>query len=461
MKRLYHLRKEGIGNDNDFLYILTNLGATYLNLYNNDSCIFYAMEAIDLGKKVKNYPVLLINYQNLIYAKVNAGEFSSLLPLVREIETLRDKIKTPKFEAKLNMNYAIAYYYNGQTRLAEDYALKAYKISEENDLPSITQSTCVILTKIESTLGNYKLANVYDAKRDSIYDAELNAEVASNVQDVEKKYETQKKENEIIKLNATNKQKSILNKILIGSTIGLSLVGFLGYRNLRAKRKLQQAKINELEKDKQLLAIDAMLKGQEEERSRIAKDLHDGLGGMLSGIKLNFVNMKENLIMDAPNVAAFENSIMQLDNTIAELRKVAHNLMPEALVKFGLKNALLDYCNSMQISSRTKIIYEQMGTERELGNTADLYIYRIIQELINNAIKHANANQILIQLTKAANTVLITVEDDGKGLDKMQLANAKGIGMKSIQQRVDYLKGSMEIESTPNQGTSIHIELQA
>jgi signal transduction histidine kinase/tetratricopeptide (TPR) repeat protein len=266
-------------------------------------------------------------------------------------------------------------------------------------------------------------------------------------------------EKELQQLTAINKQKSILNRILIGSAAALLLIGILGYRNFKTKQKLHKTQIIQLEKDKQLLAIDAMLKGQEEERSRLAKDLHDGLGGMLSGVKLSFVNMKENLIMDAESVTSFEKSILQLDNTIAELRKVAHNLMPEALVKFGLKNALLDFCNSMQLSGKTKIIFEHLGIERLLSNTADLYIYRIVQELINNALKHADANQILVQLTKTNDKVLLTVEDDGKGFNTENINPAKGIGLKNMQQRVDYLKGKIDIASQAGEGTSVNIEL--
>ncbi len=266
-------------------------------------------------------------------------------------------------------------------------------------------------------------------------------------------------EKELQQLTAINKQKSIINRILIGSAAALLLIGILGYRNFKTKQKLHKTQIIQLEKDKQLLAIDAMLKGQEEERSRLAKDLHDGLGGMLSGVKLSFVNMKENLILDAESVMSFENSILQLDNTIAELRKVAHNLMPEALVKFGLKNALLDFCNSMQLYGKTKIIFEQLGAERLLSNTADLYIYRIVQELINNAIKHADADQILVQLTKTTDKVLLTVEDDGTGFNTGLLQSAKGIGIRNIQQRIGYLKGKLEISAKPGEGTSINIEL--
>ncbi len=308
---------------------------------------------------------------------------------------------------------------------------------------------------IDDYKNAYKYKNIFSNLNDSILDASYLQSMAS----AQHKYKVEKKDKEILLLNTTNQKKSTLNKILIGSATSLLFIGLLGYRNFKTKQKLQQTQITQLEKDKQLLAVDAMLKGQEEERSRLAKDLHDGLGGMLSGVKLSFVNMKENMVMDAPSVHSFEASILQLDNTIAELRKVAHNLMPEALVKFGLKNAVLDFCNSMQLSSKTKIIFEQMGNDRPLSNTADLYIYRIIQELINNAMKHAEPNQILVQLTKAEKNILITVENDGKDFDTSAIKNATGIGMQSVQQRVNYFTGKIDITSDKKNGTSINIEL--
>ncbi len=303
-------------------------------------------------------------------------------------------------------------------------------------------------------LEDYKNAYDYASKYYRKHLLRINSKNFTEISDIQHQFEQERKDREIAK-------KSTLNKILMGSAAALLLMGLLGYRNFISRQKIQQQKITDLEKDKQLLAIDAMLKGQEDERSRIAKDLHDGLGGMLSGVKLSFVNMKENMVMDAESVQSFENSIMQLDNTIRELRKVAHNLMPEALVRFGLKNAVLDFCNSMQVSSKTKIIFEQMGTERQLSNTADLYIYRIIQELINNAVKHSACNQILVQLTKTTDKILLTVEDDGKGFNTQQLQHAEGIGMKNIQQRVNYFKGKMDITSQPGEGTSVNIELTA
>jgi two-component system NarL family sensor kinase len=286
-------------------------------------------------------------------------------------------------------------------------------------------------------------------------------------------YENSKKGKEISQLQSDKKnqeitvqKKSQLNIIFVSALVLLLLFVFFMWRNLRNKQMLQAQQqqiqhqiITDLEKEKQLMAVESMLKGQEEERSRLAKDLHDGLGGMLSGVKISFSNMKENMIMDAGNVSAFEKAIAQLDSTIVELRKVSHNLMPEAVLKFGLKSALKDFCDAIQRPGKTRIICEQFGEERELGNNGDVNVYRIIQELVNNAVKHADARQILVQLTKTPNKVLITVEDNGKGFNMNSPASEPGIGFPNLKYRVNYLNGIMEIHSQPGDGTTVNIEL--
>jgi signal transduction histidine kinase len=244
--------------------------------------------------------------------------------------------------------------------------------------------------------------------------------------------------------------------------------GYLGYTNFRKGQQLaksqqayQKQKIIELEKDKQLLSIDAMLKGQEEERSRIAKDLHDGLGGLLSGTKLSFMNVKENLVLTPENGVLFDKSLSMLDNTIGDLRKVAQNLMPEALVKFGLHEAVRDFCDSIQSSTGIRVLYHEMGEKRKLDNTAEVFAYRIIQELVNNAVKHAAASQVFVQLTINTDKVRITVEDDGKGFDKNKIKQTKGAGMANIDYRVQYFNGEIDLVTSPGNGTSVNIELIA
>lgn len=231
---------------------------------------------------------------------------------------------------------------------------------------------------------------------------------------------------------------------------------------LQNRQKLQQAKIDELETEKQLTATEAVLKGEEQERSRLAKDLHDGLGGMLSGIKYSLSNMKENLIMTPGNAQAFERSIDMLDSSIKEMRRVAHNMMPEMLVKYGLNIALQEYCAEINNSGVVHINYQPIGMEGvNFEQTIALTIYRIVQELVNNTIKHAAAQNILVQphVSDENKFISLTVEDDGNGFDIALLKDAKGIGWTNIQNRVEFLKGTIDIKSSPGNGTSILIEI--
>jgi signal transduction histidine kinase len=211
------------------------------------------------------------------------------------------------------------------------------------------------------------------------------------------------------------------------------------------------------ENEKQILAMDSIIQGQELERSRMAKDLHDGLGGMLSGIKLNLSSMKGNMIVHENDAQLFTKSIVQLDNAITEMRRVAHNMMPEALLKFGLTEAVQDYCDGINESHLIKMKFTTIGLNQPLEKPTEVILYRIIQELSNNALKHAAAENIFIQLNNHGQGITLTVEDDGKGFDELQIT--KGAGLQNVQSRIDYLKGQMEINSKPSEGSTFIIEI--
>lgn len=214
------------------------------------------------------------------------------------------------------------------------------------------------------------------------------------------------------------------------------------------------------ETDKKL--VQTLLENQkivEVERTRIAKDLHDGLGGLLSGIKLTLSSMKGNVVVSGENANTFNRAINQLDNTIVEMRRVAHSMMPEALLKFGLSEAIEDYCDGINESNRVKMKFTQLGLQQNLEKSTEVILYRIIQELSNNAIKHAQSKNIFIQLVKHDRGITLTVEDDGKGFNTSQLSTIKGAGLQNVQSRVDYLKGSLEIQSSSGNGSSFTIEI--
>ena len=226
----------------------------------------------------------------------------------------------------------------------------------------------------------------------------------------------------------------------------------------RQRQQLHEQQLLQLENEKKLLAAQSMMKGQEEERSRLARDLHDGVGGLLSGVRLSMSTMKGNIFLPEESARSFEKVVAQLDQSITELRRVSHNMMPEALIKYGLKEALENYCENLDASGNVRVQLQTYGLEQRMEQSTEIVIYRIVQELLNNVLKHAEANTVLVQLVREADRFNLTVEDDGKGFDSS--VATKGSGLANVKARIDYLNGSMDVQSTPGEGTSVHVEGQ-
>ena len=341
---------------------------------------------------------------------------------------------------------------------AELFLQEGIGLAEKNNLLTFKRTGYELISKFYEETGNDKAALESYKKYYDANDSLQNADNRKMVLDLDKKYETAKKEKQLLLQQSAIGRKNTLNYVLAGSAITLLLISLLSYRNYRQKQKLQQQKITELEKEKLLSATQSILKGQEEERSRMAKDLHDGLGGLLSGVKLQLGAMKGNLILSEEHGRIFNNALGKLDESISEMRRVAHNMMPEALMKLGLQQALQDYCDSLSEGQPFTINCEFHALEKKLPSSTEIVVYRIVQELLNNAVKHSGASTILAQVIRQGDNLSITVEDNGKGFDIAQTGITKGAGLANVKARVEYLKGQMDTQSTPGKGTSVHIE---
>ena len=157
-------------------------------------------------------------------------------------------------------------------------------------------------------------------------------------------------------------------------------------------------------------------------------------------------------------MTVFERSLDMLDTSIKELRRVAHNMMPEMLTKFGLDEALKEYCNSINTTKLLIVKYQSLGMEMRLEQSIEIIIYRIVQELLNNILKHAGASEAFVQLIREENRLNVVVEDNGKGFDINIPGNKEGAGLINVRSRVDYLKGRLAIHTEPGKGTLINIE---
>lgn len=326
------------------------------------------------------------------------------------------------------------------------------------------------LSSINEIMGNPGEALIWEKKYSKLNDS-LNAEnIKLEINKLETRFNASEKEKKIAYLNAEKNQKEmevnqknsylwVLSLILL---LFLSLLIFL-FIIYRKNKKLSeqkeinlQQKIEDIKQKEELALTKAILEGEERERERVAKDLHDGLGGMLAGVKINLSTWSSNQL-DPEQHQDFYKILNQLDNSVTELRHVARNLMPESLLKFGLETALSDLCEFYGRKD-LEIYFEPLNIEKNLALAVQLNIYRIVQELLANAVKHAEATNILLQCSQSGESFLITIEDNGKGFDKDIENTTKNMGLRNLKNRVNYLKGKMEV-SSDSQGTTINIEL--
>lgn len=215
--------------------------------------------------------------------------------------------------------------------------------------------------------------------------------------------------------------------------------------------QINTQKIKELENNMQLQSMQSLIDGQESERERIAQELHDSLGGLLSTIKLRFDKLvHDQKIMEKEDFTKLHNLI---DAACGEVRSISNDLKPGSLEKLGLLEAIKDLLNRYKLEQGPEIIFQYFGFNYPgtIDSNVALNIYRVIQELVNNAIKHAKCKEIFVQISKSINEMTITVEDDGIGFDAETVK--KGMGLENIRSRVNYLRGEFNIESSDNQGT--------
>ena len=428
-------------------------------------------EGYDLARQLNHLHLQIqaLAVRGDIYLKLR--EYDRMLPIALERLKLAKTTGNVRFEALALTALASAYLHVKKYDKTKQYVQQALVLSQTHQMKDIWRDNALLLSNVELALGNLKAHDDSREESDSLRDAVMNEKLRSNLQELETRYETTKKENRIKQLQKekeiqllTIRQKNTVNYIFIGSTVTLLAFGLLFYRQARQAKiisrqtqQLQQQRIKELEQAQQLVAAHSVLEGQEAERIRLAKDLHDGLGSMLSGIKLTLSGMQGSLAISQQETVAFTLAMEQIDATIRELRRVAHSMMPEALARFGLVAALQDFCIGLSKSGQLSIDLQIFGLDKRMDSNTEIVLYRIVQELLNNVIKHAEATEVLVQLICSESSLSLTVEDNGRGFDRHH--SPEGMGLRNIHSRVDFLGGHLDIQALPEKGTTVTIDL--
>ena len=378
---------------------------------------------------------------------------------VRQALPIAEKLSAPR-EKSIALGYlSMIYLKRNEWRKAEQTALEA--LASDDSEPANTLAIYGILVKAYAQLGNAGKAGEYFDKHDALQSSWSTKNYQSSIREIEVKYETAKKETHITTLETQNRLLESEKRLMIwlgvasGGILLLGLVSlFFLWRWTVQKRYLAEQQVKQLEQEKQLIATQSVLDGEIQERSRLARDLHDSLGSMLTGVKFNLETLKNSVIPNLDEVKYFDNAMSILNDSMLEMRRVAHNLMPDSLTHSGLKVALKDFCHNFPV-----IEFQWFGSEERLPDlNRELMIYRIAHELINNALKHSGATKITVNVMSEDDYIAFTVYDNGCGFDSKQQTH--GMGLRNIRERVAACNGRMELVTGERDGTEINIEFR-
>lgn len=323
-----------------------------------------------------------------------------------------------------------------------------------------------ILSGLHRQLQQFDTAMDYQDTYYRLRDSLVSADSRENMDSLRIFYETAEKEARIAEQElAIERSRHQRNLLLLGLAVvvlsGAFLIWYFWHRNRLARKLaaqeslLNRQRIAQLEQEKRLYAMDAMMEGQEAERMRIAQDLHDGLGGLLSNVKAHFSVIAQRIeLPEELNLYQKVNTL--IDSASKEVRRISHNMAPHALRFGGLADALDDLVAQLR-RHQIEIQFDWTGSRDPLPEHMEIMLYRITQELTNNVIRHASADHLLIQVNRFAHDLTMTIEDDGSGFRPEH--PSRGIGLQSVQSRVDYLHGNIDIDSEEGVGTTVTIEV--
>lgn len=435
---------------------LPNLAGELVKLGDTITAKDYFLEAENLAKKRGDKFSLARIYNNLgnMYLKTDPDQSEKYLKLALALRK----------ETKNNDGIAALYNNLGFLNLQKENPQKALDYLE-NAIEFVQGTNTIVtynnLVEVHQKLGNYRTALEYAQKKEVLNDSILKVENQKAIAEISTKYETEKKEKEILNLQNENLQtdmKRRQNRNLMYSAFVLLVVSIvLAYAFLKNSKKrriiaeqqqqLESQKVEKLLKEQELIGIDAMVEGQEKERERIAQDLHDSLGGKLSALKLFVENIKKT----DPSLYTKIKTI--LDDSYEDVRSIAHQKNASAIIEEGLIPAVNMVAERLKSSEKLNVEVTNIDLKQRIRNFTALQLFRIIQELLTNTIKHAKAKNVSIQFSEEDNVLNVIYEDDGIGFDTK--TTIRGVGLKNIDSRMRKIGGSFNVDSNPGDGVTV------
>jgi len=419
------------------------------------------LDAIEFNEKIKDTNELSLLYRNLsvIYKKLEMRDIA--LNYAHKALLMAEQADDKMLHADALLNIAVHYKQKSSYQLAENYYLQGIDTSEKYNLKWEMQNAYGNIAMLYEATGNFKKAYEYLQKYSDI------SETITN-EDKTRAREKYKAEYELLHYKDQNRIKELEKKKIrfqrnlsygIGATIIVLLILILYFFRMRARKNriIAAQKIQKLEDEKKLMAAQSVLVGQEKERERIARELHDGIGVLLSTASIHFSSVEEKADKETSEMLKKANKLLK--DAGKEVRQISHNMMPGVLSKFGLREAIEDLFEDVEEFGDIEIDLQVKCQKERLSENTEIMIYRVIQEMLNNTLKHANASAISLFIERTDNQIIIKYADNGDGFDVDKLPSDKSLGLSGIQSRIDYLGGTTELTSEPDKGTKYSISI--
>ncbi len=453
-------------NDSLMLLISNNAYAAYFwdSKYPHKSRKFYDKSILITQKKELNkYKISVLS--NLAYLYTEKHPDSAKLYFDITLKSIHKKDKRQFLDTYINY----CNFLENQNKYKEALVQlkKAEKIKLDKYQLKYDQIIYGKFANCYKQLENYKEAHKYLEKYNIVRDSLNNTAQNIAISDLDKKYKTAEKDKLILETEARSKQNSLLFIIVTLLLILGTVIYILSFKNTKRKQKLaeQQKQLEKqknlnLIKEQEITTINAMVDGQEKERKQIAEDLHDNLGSVLATLKLHFENLKINRAKKKINQDELFNKTENLiDEAYLKVRSIAHAKNAGVIANQGLLLAVQMMAEKISSADKIKIEVIHFGLNKRLENTLELTLFRIIQELVTNIIKHAEAKNATINISLYDKNLNIIIEDDGKGFDIKKVNLNNGMGISSIKTRVEHLGGTFTIDATLGKGSSILIDI--
>lgn len=383
----------------------------------------------------------------LIEKKYNEAE-KNLLRALRIRELLKDSFAM----ALTYSDLGVAMNGKGDYRKAASYLLLSNKMAERMQYVELQSNNYNELASVAQREGNYQEAYNYFLQRSYLRDSLFAMEKTKQIAELNAKYESAKKEQQI---QQQRNRIRMQNFLFIGIAGLVLLTGLLIHSQYRRNKLRRDARLkNELMRQQEL-AVKAVIEAEENERQRIAKDLHDGVGQMMSAAKMNLSAFESEFqFSNEEQKQSLEKVIQLVDESCREVRTVSHIMMPNALLKNNLDLAVRDFVNKLNKKVLRAHVHTE-GLDERMDSNTETVLYRVIQECVHNAIKHAGASTLDISLIRDKDGISGTIEDNGKGFDVADKSNFEGIGLRNITTRIEYLKGTVDFDTAPGRGTVV------